>query len=357
MRPSRFSLAAMAVGATIAFGVYRFLKVMSESLMEDAIKVLHWLAERHPSLSDYEPPGKILRAVAAGPHVDALVVHGCSMVAVPSGAADLFVDVLHPAGCRAVVLTGGVGRETPPLWAELAERNLTALFGMPWASDAPPSRVVLPAQGGISKPVLDGFDLKIPPEVLRTHASEADVFLEIFIARCRERGLLVEFGGNPLAGDAVSLPSAAGDDVARVYLETASTHTGTNVEFSRRTLERIGMRNPVVAVVQQPALHRRTCATWERQLGVAPIGWTLHPDEQSTGRSRSEMLLYALGELRRIPKYAEGEGYCVMPADFPHELVPRLEALEGSITMAVAMEKEAKTKATKREEGQGGLLV
>jgi len=354
-RPSRFVLAAIALGG-IGFCVYKFLKAMSESLMEDLVKVLRWLAERHPSLADYEPPGKILRAVAAGPRVDALVVHGCSMVAVPSGAADLFVDVLHPAGCRAVVLTGGVGRETLPLWAELAERNLTALFGVSWASNAPPSHVVLPAQGGATKPVLDGFNVNTPPEVLREYASEADVFLEIFLARCRERGLHVEYGGNPLAGDATTVPGTAIDSVARVYLETASTHTGTNVEFSRRTLEQLGMRAPTVAVVQQPALHRRTCATWQKQLGVAPIGWTLRPDEVSTGRTRSEMLLYALGELRRIPKYAKGEGYCVMPADFPHELVPRLEALESSIAMAVAMEKEAKAKAS-RPAPEDGLLV
>ena len=42
---------------------------------------------------------------------------------VPQSAADLFVDVLHPSGCRAVIFTGGVGRETAPLWDELAKVN------------------------------------------------------------------------------------------------------------------------------------------------------------------------------------------------------------------------------------------
>ena len=240
--------------------------------MEDLVKVLRWLAERHPSLADYEPPGKILRAVAAGPRVDALVVHGCSMVAVPSGAADLFVDVLHPAGCRAVVLTGGVGRETLPLWAELAERNLTALFGVSWASNAPPSHVVLPAQGGATKPVLDGFNVNTPPEVLREYASEADVFLEIFLARCRERGLHVEWW-KLLAGDATTVPGTAIDSVAREYPQTAPTHTGTNVSSAagpRVTGQRLRWWG------HSSLRLTGTCATWQKQLGVAPIGWTLY---------------------------------------------------------------------------------
>ena len=43
---------------------------------------------------------------------------------------------------------------------------------------------------------------------LREYASEADVFLEIFVSRCRERGLKVSFGGNPMAEDIAS-PAAA----------------------------------------------------------------------------------------------------------------------------------------------------
>ena len=67
-------------------------------------------------------------------------------------------------------------------------------------------------------------------------------------------------------------------------------------------------------------------------------------------------MLLCAGRAWRVPKYAKGEGYCVMPADFPHELVPRLEALESSIAMAVAMEKEAKAKAS-RPAPEDGLLV
>ena len=100
---------------------------------------LAYLARRSPSLADYDPPPAPALATSwtlQGSVPSALVVHGCSMVAVPSAAADLFVDVLYPAGCRIIVLTGGVGRETPPLWRELVDRGLTALFAdEPWARD------------------------------------------------------------------------------------------------------------------------------------------------------------------------------------------------------------------------------
>ena len=108
------------------------------------------------------------------------------MVKVVQGAADLFVDVLHPAGCRVVLLTGGVGRETPPLWGELRARKLTALFGYdePWARGTLPPHVSLPLQGVEKKPVLSSVELTMPPDELRAYCSEADVFLELFAARC-----------------------------------------------------------------------------------------------------------------------------------------------------------------------------
>ena len=100
---------------------------------------LVYLARRSPSLADYDPPPAPAPADGwkfQGSVPSALVVHGCSMVAVPRAAADLFVDVLYPAGCRVIILTGGVGRETPPLWRELADRGLTSLFSdEPWARD------------------------------------------------------------------------------------------------------------------------------------------------------------------------------------------------------------------------------
>ena len=211
---------------------------------------LEWLAWRDPRLRDYDGPGDQVVPVA----VDALVVHGCSMVAVPQRAADLFVDVLHPAGCNVVVLTGGVGRETPPLWRELAEREMYLIFERSWGSEAPPPHVALPTQGVGSKPVLDGFDLTMPPEKLREFCSEADLFLEIFSARCKERGLLLTFGGNPMRDGGAAAPGRHAKPT--IYVETASTHTGTNVEYTQRTLELLGFgKQPNVCVVQQPQVN------------------------------------------------------------------------------------------------------
>ena len=79
---------------------------------------LAYLARRSPSLADYDPPPAPALAASwtfQGSVPAALVVHGCSMVAVPHSAADLFVDVLYPAGCHVIILTGGVGRDAAAL--------------------------------------------------------------------------------------------------------------------------------------------------------------------------------------------------------------------------------------------------
>lgn len=299
-------------------------------------EALNYLARRSPSLAQYEPPPA--QPPAGGWHWEgavpqALVVHGCSMAAVPQAAADLFVDVLYPAGCRTILITGGVGRETPPLWKDLHQRGMTSLFAHePWEPDATPTAAILRTQGSEIKPVLDHVDLDMPPNKLRQYCTEADVFLEIICARCRERGLKLRFGGNPMVTQAthtlnllecgnlrVKCVSAEGDPC--IYIETASTHTGTNVEYSRTSLKLLlgeeALATPSVVVVQQPQLHLRTTLTWEKQTGVAPLAWTLQPTEAAVGRPLSEMRKYALGEYRRIPAYAAADkDFCVLPADW-----------------------------------------
>ena len=356
-RSSALILGGLFASATLLYLLYRSVRLASAALVENAQKALNFLAWRDQVLESYDPPQKGTTGAppatkVQAPRADALVVHGNSMAAVPLGAADLFVDVLYPAGCRTVLLTGGVGRETPPLWAELAERNMTSIFAVePWPQNRPPAQVSLPSQG-VTKPVLAHVDLALAPEKLREYASEADVFLEIFVSRCRERGLKVSFGGNPMAEDIASPAAATATEgtgagaEARVYVETASTHTGTNVEFSRASLRKLGCgEQPALVVVQQPALQLRTCLTWEKQTGVLPLGWTVRPTESACGRPGSEMLQYALGELRRIPKYAaEDMGFCTMPEDFPEDLLASLEALEPAINAAVALEKDKRAR-------------
>jgi hypothetical protein len=96
-------------------------------------------------------------------------------------------------------------------------------------------------------------------------------------------------------------------------------------------------------------LQRRTCLTWERQTGRLPLGWTVRPTEAGAGRTPSVMCKYALGELRRIPAYAaDDKGFCTMPADFPHELLESVEALEPAFSAAIKLEEQRRARAAKR---------
>ena len=77
-----------------------------------------------------------------------------------------------------------------------------------------------------------------------------------------------------------------------------------------------------------------------------PVGWTIPPTEEATGRSLCGLLSYALGEVRRIPAYAAADkGFCTMPADFPQDLVASLCALEPAIQAAVQMEADHKARS------------
>ena len=118
-RPKLLALAAAST--TFLYLLYRSVRSASVALVANATNALNYLAWRDEQLASYsgksfydpvEAGGVILESPTAKqiwPRADALVVHGNSMVAVPLAAADLFVDVLHPAGCRTVLLTGGVG--------------------------------------------------------------------------------------------------------------------------------------------------------------------------------------------------------------------------------------------------------
>ena len=94
-------------------------------------------------------------------------------------------------------------------------------------------------------------------------------------------------------------------------------------------------------MVQQPQLHHRTLLTWEKQTGRRPLGWTVRPTPAATGRSNAEMVKYAIGELKRIPDYADAEkGFCTMPADYPLDLALTVLALEPSVLAAVELEEQ-----------------
>jgi len=326
--PSSSPLAAAALAAGI----------------KDIDAPIRWLAWRDKKLEAYEPGMTAippLLEVGCGDETvcHALVVCGSAMASVPIHAASLFVDVLYPAGCRTVVMSGGLGRGTLALWRELVERELTAPFGWPepWDVGAQPESVHLSTQKR-SKPVLSESD-GVPDslEERRTYCSEADVMMELFVEQCRARGLEVRFGGDPMAGGG-HLPDDNESDIAGtpsedafIYLETASTNSGANCALSAQTLRALGfdMATVNVALVQHPQAHRRACLTWEKQMGWRPMGWCPAPTEENLSVSNAEMLLYALGEFRRIESYADqSKGFLVMPRDFPRDFVGQLSSLE-----------------------------
>lgn len=311
---------------------------------EDDNALLRYLAWRDERLAGYDEDAQEPFALPTEQTAcDALLVFGSAMACVPIGAADLFVDVLHPAGCRTVVMSGGVGRGTLALWRELAERRLTSTFGWaePWPVNGQPAEVQLPAQSR-SKPVLAAADV-VPSEASerRCYCSEADIMLELFVDRCQRRGVTVSCAGDPLAsgGDTANVePNTSsredGDGVARVYLESASTNSGANCALSAQTLARLGIdaATAAVALVQHPQAHRRACLTWEKQQGKPPMGWCPQPSSHTLGVSVDEMLLYALGEMRRIEAYADpSKAFLVMPPDFPREQLARLAGLEADL--------------------------
>ena len=315
------------------------------AIMSDDDALLGYLAWRDERLAGYddyaqEPCGELKQKPCTA--CDALLVFGSAMACVPIGAADLFVDVLYPAGCRTVVMSGGVGRGTLALWRELAERRLTARFGCdePWPVNGQPAAVQLPAQS-LSKPVLAAADV-VPSEASKRlrYCSEADIMLELFVDRCKQRGVSARYAGDPMASvgesadEVMSCHDPSDGAGARVYLESASTNSGENCALSAQTLASLGIdaTTAAVAIVQHPQAHLRACLTWEKQLGKLPMGWCPRPSSHSLGVSDDEMLLYALGELRRIEAYSDpSKAFLVMPPDFPREQLSRLAGIETDL--------------------------
>jgi len=308
---------------------------------------LNYLAFRNPSLALYEQKaGPLNPKLALGPWLpasircQALVICGSAMTAVPMQAADLFVDVLYPAGCRTVILTGG-GLRNVALCNDLVERELTAAVGAkePWPIGKLPKTVTLQKQG-VSKPVLEASaTVPTSAEDRQRFCSEADVMLELFVLRCSRRGLEVHFGGDETATDDGSL--ATPSSVPRAYVERKSQTTGESCAFSRALLGHLGhdlvAKGANVAIVQHPQAQLRTVLTWEKQAGKSPMAWCPRPSAAELEVSLASMLLYALGEFQCIQKHAS-EGICLMPPDFPFSLVGPLGNLEPLLRKQISEE-------------------
>jgi len=125
---------------------------------------------------------------------------------------------------------------------------------------------------------------------------------------------------------------AVGKGVPRekIRLESRSTNTGENVDFSRALLEKEGIRPRRVIAVQKPYMERRTFATFRKRwpevevVVTSPqLDYDAYPNPEIT---RDDVIHIMVGDLQRILLYAE-KGWQA-PQDVPPQV---REAYEGLI--------------------------
>jgi uncharacterized SAM-binding protein YcdF (DUF218 family) len=105
----------------------------------------------------------------------------------------------------------------------------------------------------------------------------------------------------------------------KILIEEGSTNTGENVKNTRALLQERGIAPKRILVVQKPYMERRAYATVRKQwpevevIVTSPeIGFHDYPNEEI---SKEEVISIMLGDLQRIPLYAE-RGFQI-PQDVP----------------------------------------
>jgi uncharacterized SAM-binding protein YcdF (DUF218 family) len=124
---------------------------------------------------------------------------------------------------------------------------------------------------------------------------------------------------------------AAGRGVPRdrILIESRSTNTGENVEFSRQLLLEKGLRPKKAIAVQKPYMERRTLATFARrwpELEVVVTSPQIGFDAYPTGEIRKDDVIdIMVGDLQRLLVYAR-KGWSA-PQDVPAEVMKAYEQL------------------------------
>jgi uncharacterized SAM-binding protein YcdF (DUF218 family) len=125
---------------------------------------------------------------------------------------------------------------------------------------------------------------------------------------------------------------AAGRGVPRerILIESRSTNTGENVEFSRQMLAERGLRPQKAIAVQKPYMERRTLATFGQrwpELEVVVTSPRLDFDAYPTADIRKDDVIHIMvGDLQRLLVYGR-KGWSV-PQDVPPGV---REAYEGLV--------------------------
>jgi uncharacterized SAM-binding protein YcdF (DUF218 family) len=118
----------------------------------------------------------------------------------------------------------------------------------------------------------------------------------------------------------------------RILLESRSTNTGENVDFSRQLLAEKGLRPRKAIAVQKPYMERRTLATFGQrwpELEVVVTSPQIAFDAYPTAYIRKDDVIHIMvGDLQRLIVYGR-KGWSV-PQDVPAEVMEAYQGLVGA---------------------------
>jgi uncharacterized SAM-binding protein YcdF (DUF218 family) len=115
----------------------------------------------------------------------------------------------------------------------------------------------------------------------------------------------------------------------RILIESRSTNTGENVDFSRELLAEHGLRPRKAIAVQKPYMERRTLATFARrwpEIEVLVTSPQVDFEGYPTGEIRRDDVIHIIvGDLQRLIVY--GRRSWSAPQDVPAEVIEAYERL------------------------------
>jgi uncharacterized SAM-binding protein YcdF (DUF218 family) len=115
----------------------------------------------------------------------------------------------------------------------------------------------------------------------------------------------------------------------RILVESRSTNTGENVDFSRQLLAERGLTPRRAIAVQKPYMERRTLATFAQrwpELDVRVTSPRIEFDAYATDEIRKDDVIHIMvGDLQRLIVYGQ-KGWSA-PQDVPPEVIAAYERL------------------------------
>jgi uncharacterized SAM-binding protein YcdF (DUF218 family) len=161
----------------------------------------------------------------------------------------------------------------------------------------------------------------------------AEVFLEgwapLLVCSGHLGALTREMWTRPEAEVFADVAVARGVPRDRILVESRSTNTGENVDFSRQLLAEHGLRPRKAVAVQKPYMERRTLATFARrwpELEVLVTSPRIDFDSYPTGEIRRDDVIHIMvGDLQRLVVYGR-KGWSA-PQDVPAEVIEAYERL------------------------------